>query len=377
VLIDATAVPAERGGVGRYVESLVAALDADGARISVVCQRRDTELFGALAPHSRVVPAGESVATRTSRLAWEQTRLPSLARRLGVHVVHSPHYTTPLGNPVASVVTLHDATFFTDVNLHSSIKAGFFRWWTRTSLRRADLCVVPSIATADELVRVAAADSRVLHVAYHGVDNARFHPPTPAEIAAVRTALDLGGAPYVAFLGALEPRKNVPALIRGFAQMRPGGRTDSPALVLAGQPGWDARVERALDSVPHWIRVIRAGYLPFEHLAGFLGGAVVVAYPSLGEGFGLPVLEAMACGACVLTSRRLSLPEVGGDAVAYCAVGASDVAAALGELLDDPARRATLAAAAQRRAKDFSWAASAVRHREVYARASLLHRRGR
>jgi glycosyltransferase involved in cell wall biosynthesis len=274
-------------------------------------------------------------------------------------------------------VTLHDATFFTDVNLHSSIKAGFFRWWTRTSLRRADLCVVPSIATADELVRVAAADSRVLHVAYHGVDNARFHPPTPAEIAAVRTALDLGGAPYVAFLGALEPRKNVPALIRGFAQMRPGGRTDSPALVLAGQPGWDARVERALDSVPHWIRVIRAGYLPFEHLAGFLGGAVVVAYPSLGEGFGLPVLEAMACGACVLTSRRLSLPEVGGDAVAYCAVGASDVAAALGELLDDPARRATLAAAAQRRAKDFSWAASAVRHREVYARASLLHRRGR
>jgi glycosyltransferase involved in cell wall biosynthesis len=199
---------------------------------------------------------------------------------------------------------------------------------------------------------------------------------TPAKIAAVRTALDLGSTPYVAFLGALEPRKNVPALIRGFAEMR-SGRTDSPALVLAGQPGWDARVERALDSVPHWIRVIRAGYLPLEHLAGFLGGATVMAYPSLGEGFGFPVLEAMACGACVLTSRRLSLPEVGGDAVAYCAVGASDIAAALGELLDDPAQRAALAAAAQRRAKDFSWAASAVRHREAYARASMLHRRGR
>jgi glycosyltransferase involved in cell wall biosynthesis len=376
VLIDVTAVPAERGGVGRYVESLVAALDADGARISVVCQRRDIELFGALAPHSRVVPAGESVATRTSRLAWEQTSLPSLARRLGVHVVHSPHYTTPLYNPVASVVTLHDATFFTNADLHSPIKAGFFRWWTRTSLRRADLCVVPSRATADELVRVAAADSRVLHVAHHGVDNAQFHPPTPAEVAVVRTALDLGSTPYVGFLGALEPRKNVPALIQGFAQMR-AGRTDSPALVLAGQPGWDARVEQALDSVPHWIRVIRAGYLPFEHLAGFLGGATVVAYPSLGEGFGFPVLEAMACGACVLTSRRLSLPEVGGDAVAYSAVGASDIAAALGELLDDPARRAALSAAAQRRAKDFSWAASAVRHCEAYARASVLHRRGR
>jgi glycosyltransferase involved in cell wall biosynthesis len=166
----------------------------------------------------------------------------------------------------------------------------------------------------------------------------------------------------------------VPALIRGFAQASKG-RPNPPALVLAGQPGWDAQVERALDAVPRKLRVIRAGYLPFEWLSGFLGGAMLVAYPSLGEGFGLPVLEAMATGACVLTTRRLSLPEVGGDAVAYCGVGAGDIAAALGELFDDPARRAELAGAAQRRAKEFSWIASADRHREAYDRA--LARRGR
>lgn len=368
MLIDATAVPADRGGVGRYVDSLVAALDADGVWLTVTCQPRDAELYSQLAPRARVVRTAQSTATRTARLTWEQTTLPRLIRRLGVDVVHSPHYTMPLAGRAASVVTLHDATFFTDAVLHSSVKARFFRGWTVTALRRAQLCVVPSTATADELARVTRGRTAELEIIQHGVDEERFHPPSPEEVRAARRAVGLGDDPYVAFLGALEPRKNVPALVRGFAEAV-ATRPDPPALVLAGQPGWDGQVERALDAVPHRLRVIRAGYLPFGALSGFLGGAELVAYPSLGEGFGLPVLEAMASGACVLTTRRLSLPEVGGDAVAYCGVGAGDVAAALNELLDDPTRRAALAAAAQRRAKDFSWSTTAERHREVYAKA--------
>ena len=158
----------------------------------------------------------------------------------------------------------------------------------------------------------------------------------------------------------------MPALIRGFAQAV-RGRPNPPALVLAGQPGWDSQVERALDAVPHRLRVIRAGYLPVR-LARPASSAAreLVAYPSLGEGFGLPVLEAMACATCVLTTRRLSIPEVGGDAVAYCGVGAGDIAAALTELLDDPNRRAELAAAAHARSKEFTWASSAEGHREAY-----------
>jgi glycosyltransferase involved in cell wall biosynthesis len=382
VLIDATAVPADRGGVGRYVDSLIAALEADGAQPVVLCQSRDAMLYARLAPRAEVLPIADQVATRTARLTWEQTTLPRLTRRVWADVLHCPHYTMPLASPVATVVTLHDATFFTDPGLHSPVKARFFRAWTRTSLRRAALCVVPSASAARELSRVAGADDRVMQVVHHGVDTDRFHPPSPDEVAAVRSRLGLGRTPYVGFLGALEPRKNVPALIRGFArasQILAGrtGRADPPALVLAGQPGWDSQVERALEAVPHRVRVIRAGYLPLGELSGFLGGAALVVYPSLGEGFGLPVLEAMAAGAAVLTTRRLSLPEVGGDAVAYCGVGAGDVAAGIVELLDDPARRAELSAAAQRRAKDFSWATSAGRHREAYARAVALHRRSR
>lgn len=374
VLIDATAVPADRGGVGRYADSLIAALDENGARLTVVCQARDAQLYSKLAPHSRIVHTAQSTATRTARLTWEQTTLPGLARRLRVDVVHSPHYTMPLAARTASVVTLHDATFFTDPVLHSSVKARFFRAWTVTALRRASLCVVPSLATADELRRVTRVRGAELHVIRHGVDVDRFHPPTPEEVKAARDAVGLGSTPYVAFLGALEPRKNVPALIRGFS-LAVADLPDPPALVLAGQPGWDSQVEQALADAPLRLRVIRAGYLPFDTLAGFLGGAELVAYPSLGEGFGLPVLEAMASGACVLTTRRLALPEVGGDAVAYCGVGAGDVAVALRELLDDPTRRAELAQAALRRAKEFSWSASAEAHREAYERAWHRHRR--
>jgi glycosyltransferase involved in cell wall biosynthesis len=109
--------------------------------------------------------------------------------------------------------------------------------------------------------------------------------------------------------------------------------------------------------------------LRFVDLPGFLGGALVVAYPSHGEGFGLPVLEAMACAAPVLTTNRLSLPEVGGDAVAYTEPDPDSIATALGSLLDDPSRRAELGAAGYARAREFTWAASAEAHLACYASA--------
>ena len=369
VLLDATAIPADRGGVGRYVDNLAAGLDQVGAALTVVCQHRDARIFDGLAPNSRIVSVLPELEAKAARLAWEQTTLPRLARRLAVDVVHSPHYTMPMACPVPVVSTLHDATFFSDRGLHLGVKGRFFRTWTRTSLRRAAVCVVPSAATAAELVQHAAARRSRLVVAHHGVDLTVFRPPTAHQVARVRDELGLGDADWVAFLGTLEPRKNVPALIRAFVRACQG-RSSPPLLVLAGAPGWDEAIEPAIRALPPEVRVIRAGHLPMDLLSGLLGGAVLVAYPSLGEGFGLPVLEAMACGAAVLTTRELALPEVGGDAVAYTGTSAGEIAAALSELLDAPARRADLSAAAIHRAAGFSWAATASAHQVAYDRAA-------
>ena len=368
VLVDATAVPADRGGVGRYVDGLIPALSRAGADLAVVCQRADAERYQHMAPDVEVVAGPAAIAHRPARLAWEQTGLPLVAQQVRAEVVHSPHYTMPLrvGRPV--VVTIHDATFFTQPDQHTAVKGTFFRSATRTALRRATRVIVPSKATRDELVRVLEADSTKIDVAYHGVDPEIFHVPTDADKARVAARLGLRG-PYVAFLGVLEPRKNVPNLIRGWAKAV-HWRDDPPALVLAGGSGWDDEVDAAIAEVPSHLRVVRPGYLRFADLPGYLGGATVVAFPSHGEGFGLPVLEAMACAAPVLTTHRLSLPEVGGDAVAYTEPGADDIAAALSSLLDDAARRRQLADAALTRAREFTWAVSAEAHLASYARAA-------
>ncbi|MDQ1696764.1 MAG: hypothetical protein QOJ03_2117 [Frankiaceae bacterium] len=368
VLVDATAVPADRGGVGRYVDGLLSALSLVDANLAIVSQRADAERYARMAPHADIVAGPAAIAHRPARLAWEQTGLPLVAQQVMAEVVHSPHYTMPLrvGRPV--VVTIHDATFFTTPEQHTAVKGTFFRSATRTALRRASRVIVPSKATRDELVRVLDADSTKIDVAYHGVDQDVFHVPTDADKARVAARLGLRG-PYIAFLGQLEPRKNVPNLVRGWAKAV-HWRDEPPALVLAGGSGWDEDVDAAIAEVPSHLRVLRPGYLRFADLPGYLGGATVVAYPSHGEGFGLPVLEAMACGTPVLTTHRLSLPEVGGDAVAYTEPGVDEIAEALSSLLDDGARRRALADAALSRAREFTWAASAEAHLAAYARAA-------
>lgn len=373
VLIDGTAVPRNLGGVGRYVEGVVSHLVEVDPTLAVhlVVRAEHAQHFRTLAPDVTVHVAPRSTRSVPLRFLWEQTGLVALGRRLHARVLHSPHYTFPFAWRAGSVVTLHDATFFSDPQWHSRLKRTFFTWWSRRSLRSRPVVVVPSAATRTEVDRAVSGIRADVRVAHLGVDRTVFHSPTDDEVADARIAAGLpDDAVWIAFLGTIEPRKNVAALLTAYRAVRvdrtAAGR-DTPWLVLSGARGWDDVALAALDALQPEDHVVEAGYLPLEDLSGFLGGAELVVYPSLGEGFGLPVVEAMAAGACVLTTRRLSLPEVGGDAAVYTEPDAAAIAEALAALLDDATARDEHRRRASRRADDFTWTATARVHAEAYA----------
>ena len=369
VLLDATGVPADRGALGRYVDGLIKALAEAGCDLALACQRADEERYSRLLPGVLIAPGPPAIAHRPARLAWEQSGLPLVATQVEADVIHSPHYSMPLRPGMPTVVTIHDLAFFTAPDTHSPVTATFYKAAIRTSARRATRLIVPSKATRDEVVRVLEADSTKIDVAYHGVDHSLFNRPGQAQLERVAGRLGLHGRPYVAYLGTLEPRKNVPALIAGWAEAV-ADLDEPPALVLAGGTGWSDEVDDAVAAVPAHLRLVRPGYLHFTDLPGFYGGALIVAFPSTGEGFGLPVLEAMACGAPVLTTHRTSLPEVGGDAVAYTEPDAESIKTALRSLIDDRAQREALGDAGYARSLEFTWAASAQAHMACYERAA-------
>jgi len=376
VLVDATDVPTDRGALGRYVDGLIGALAVTGIDLAVVCQRADEERYGRLAPGAKIVAGPVGLGHRSERLAWEQSGLPVVAEQVDADVIHMPNYSMPLRPGLPTVVTIHDLAFFTDPERYAPFSAVSLKSVTKMAAREATRLIVPSNATRDELIRVLGIDHGKIDVAYHGVDHRLFHRPDEIQVSRITARLGLHGRPYIAFLGSLTPRKNAPSLVSGWATAV-ADLPDPPALVLAGGGGWSPELDEAVARVPSQLRLIRPGYLPFADLPGFLGGAVLVAAPSRGEGFGLPVLEAMACGAPVLTTYRASLPEVGGDAVAYTEPDADAIAVALRALLDDPDRRTALGEAGYARAQDFTWAASASAHVASYKRAADQGGRGR
>ncbi|MGI9034375.1 MAG: glycosyltransferase family 4 protein [Acidimicrobiales bacterium] len=369
VSLDATAVPARPAGAGRYVLDLAATLGRrPDVSLTLVCRRGDEARWRADTGRTQVL--GRAPSIRPLRLAWEQFRLPDLLGRLPLDVHHSPHYTMPERASLPRVVTVHDLTLIEHPGWHQPAKVALFRRAIKVAATSADAIVAVSTATAERLQSLVAPRVPV-HVVPHGVDHARFRPVDADDADGQvldRAALRRVGAnpPYVAFVGTLEPRKDVPTLVRAFDRLAPA--RPELTLVLAGGRGWGTRaVEAAVAAAVHGDRVRLAGYVSEEQKAALLRNAAAVAYPSLQEGFGLPALEAMACGTPLVTTTGSAMAEVTGDAALLVPPGDADaLAGALEAALaagPDIAHRRRLGFEVAGR---YTWERSAASHVEVY-----------
>jgi glycosyltransferase involved in cell wall biosynthesis len=374
VAVDVSAVPGDPVGAGRYTVEVVGALARRGdIGLLLVSRRSDLARWRAIAPGCAVVNSAPD--HRPGRVLYGELGLGATLRRRcrGAAVFFGPHYSMPPRLAVPAVVTVHDLTMIDHPEWHERSKVIFFRRALRRAATAAAVVICVSETTARRFVALYSPQGAV-HVVPHGIDHAAFVPVEPASGADAAVLARLGVVePYVLHLGTIEPRKNVPALVAAFdavAGVRPELR-----LVLAGPPGWGSDdLEAALGGARHRDRVVRLGYVAGELVPALLRRAGAVAYPSSDEGFGLPALEALACGAPLVTSAGTVMAEFAGAAA--LTVDPSDeaslVAALDAALAGGPAglrRRAEGLA----RAAGFTWERSAVGHLEAF-RSALGHR---
>jgi glycosyltransferase involved in cell wall biosynthesis len=271
---------------------------------------------------------------------------PSLDWFERADVFHCSRLRNPPRRPRLSA-TLYDLTCWIMPQFHTPANVAAERRMAETVWKRADGLIAISAHTRDEAVRRLGLDARRIHVIHCGVD-ARFFEATPAEAARVRTRYRLE-RPYVLSVGSIEPRKNLDMALDAWAAL-PAGLRQEFDLVVAGPPGWGTpQTLRRLQSQPEGVRYL--GYVPEADLPGLTAGAAVLFYPSLYEGFGLPVAQAMACGVAVVTSNAAALPEVAGEGALYAdPLSLAELRGALERLLLSPELRGKLAQAGRQRA---------------------------
>jgi glycosyltransferase involved in cell wall biosynthesis len=349
VAVDATAIPPRLTGAGVYAAGLLAQF----------ARRDDLDLvvfaalgsFAALAaPGLRLRPVRAAGLGRPARIGWTQLAAGVAAGRSGAQVLHGLHYELPLRASLPTVVTVHDLTLVTHPEWHEAAKVRYFGWALRRAVATADRVLCVSAATARDLAEHLGVAAERVDVTPLGTD---LVPASDEEVALLRARIGLDG-PYLLGLGTLEPRKDLPTLVRAFATL---AAALPHTLVLAGLAGWGSdELAEAVAASGAAERIRLTGYVPEQDKAALLSGADLLVYPSRYEGFGLPVLEAMACGTPVVTTTGGSLPEVAGDAALLVPPGDPEqLAAAVLELLGDQAAWADQARRGRARAAAFTW----------------------
>jgi glycosyltransferase involved in cell wall biosynthesis len=315
-----------------------------------------------------LLPIGPRTSTRLIRLPRLWTQLGLSAEMLGSppDVLFVPSHVLPLVNSSRSVVVVYDVGHRFFPRAHTIAEWLYVEWAIRRHVRTATRLITISEASKRDLVRLYGADPQRIAVAYPAVDE-RFQPASDEQIRDVRRRYDLADR-YVLHLGTIKPRKNLPRLVRAFARANLPKDTQ---LALGGMTTFGgSAVERAIEETGLGERVRRLAYVPDEDLPALYSGAAGVAIVSLYEGFGMPALEALACGAPLVASNRGSLPEIVGDAgIIVDPLDVTSIGSGLERAVGDVRLRDVLRQAGPRRAAGFDWASAARVTRQVLEQA--------
>ena len=366
IAFDGTTLRPGRTGVGYYTEHLLRAASAQSGDDEVtVFSNRQIETASPLPANVRQLVSGG----RLPRFLWMQMQAPRLVRGIRADVVHFTNGMVPIAWSVPTIVTIHDMSLTMFPGFHPARRVLLNRPFVNLAARRADAIITVSEAAKRDIVRLYGIDGARVHVVHEAAAPSFRVIHDQGELRRVRERWGLAGR-FILYVGTIEPRKNLPTLIEAFARRRVAG--DLPhQLVCVGPYGWlSADVEGLIDRLHVRDAVTFTGYVPFEDLPAIYNLAELFVFPSVYEGFGLPVVEAMACGTPVLTGHVAALSEVAGGAAAEVAsLDVESLGDAIAAVTSDRARREDLARRGLQRAQMFSWERAATETLKVYRSA--------
>lgn len=354
-----------RAGVSHYIEQLLVHLACleQPHQYTVYTTRGLGAAALGLPAHFAVRPSRLPTINPRIRIPWEQFFAPLLLRYNKADIFHGTLNVVPLVCPIPSVVTIHDLAFIRFPGTFRSYNRTYLDFATRLSVRRSARILAVSEHTKREVVGLLGVDPDRVVVTPNAA-RAHFRPPDPTVLAAFRARHSLPEH-FVLYVGTLEPRKNLTTLLDAYRQIAPERRVP---LLIGGGKGWMyTPVFERLEALGLRDSVHFVGYIEEEDLPLWYAAATLFVFPSLYEGFGMPPLEAMACGTPVVTSTSSSLPEVVGDAgLMIPPTDADALATAIVRLLNDSALRSELRQRGLQRAQQFAWQTTAARTLAVY-----------